>query len=274
MRVFLVALLGLVCYADAELLIEPHTLVGTERDLARGMSDKLLGIQNYLFSLFASAKTTPPDQPFPYPLFNNVTGNADRQTDMTSLRYSLAFSAYYVAANVLVNTPAYPSPSLAALSDIFDLLLDERVYNYWHHKGVCAPFFLEPICTSHNLSMCDLDQLQQPSMSLNCEAGDPVSFGNIMYSAHVAHVGSLLALLGGPQDRSFTLGGTDYTLASLLSELQTQANAKAPTYGITCEPTNMFPAYVKQSDEAKRTNNPILSLCRDTHGRPKRRAQY
>ena len=228
----------------ASLDINSRSLDGTELNTTLGLSDKQVGLFNLLDSLVLSAD----NGNWPNLYMTNQTGNLDIQRDMTSYRYSLAFSAYATAAKTLTHLPAYTRPAFEVVSAAFRALTEERVWSYWNKKGDCAPFFLTPYCEKHQTSMCDLNEVWHGKDSIKCP--DPAWFGNIMFSAHLAHVGGLVRLLA-PSDQaaaavldSFTLGGTDYSYDLLLDRLKFQMSSQADILGggITCEPANVYPS--------------------------------
>ncbi|GMH82178.1 hypothetical protein TL16_g09170 [Triparma laevis f. inornata] len=166
---------------------------------------------------------------------------------MPSYRYSLAFTGHAAAAKALTHTPSYTKPTFDLLSSIFKLIVREEVYSYWVQKGDCAPFFLTTYCENHNTSMCDLNEQWHGKNAINCP--DPVYFGNIMYSAHLAHIGTLVRLFAPTPEAAeevlkFTLGNTEYTLDSLLQRLVLQAEDQKGQLGggITCELANVYPS--------------------------------
>ena len=129
------------CTRDAfgEILLSPGGLEGTDRDLDRGLSDKQIGLQNWLGNVIDEAAAVVGDGPWPEVLMSNATGNLELQRDMTSYRYSLAFSAYARAMMSFVHTPAYSSPVVDMLATTLKLFVDARVYSYWGQQGDCAP---------------------------------------------------------------------------------------------------------------------------------------
>ena len=232
----------------AEISFAPG-LEGTERDLERGLSDKQLGIQNWLTHL-ADEAANAGDGEWPAELASNATGNLEIQRDMTSYRYSLAFSAYALGLLSFVHTPAYVQPVANSLKTILELVVDERVWSYFGQKGDCAPFFLTTYCEEHDVSMCDLNQLWHADQDLRCgPPADAVYFGNIMFSAHLAQVATFYELFaqqagGVVETVSFNIAGSEYSLDDLMRRLEVQAleNAEELGGGITCEPANMYPS--------------------------------
>ena len=238
--------------ASSTLDFTPGSLSGTSLDLPHGLSDKQLAIFSWLEGLVYEAEETN-DWPDIYK--TNQTGNFPTQRGMPSYRYSLAFTGYAAAAKALTHTPSYTKPTFDVLSSIFKLMVREEVYSYWVQKGDCAPFFLTTYCENHNTSMCDLNEQWHGKNAINCP--DPVYFGNIMYSAHLAHIGALVRLFAPTPEAAeevlkFTLGNTEYTLDSLLQRLVFQAEDQKGQLGggITCEPANVYPScQVRRSEE-------------------------
>jgi hypothetical protein len=191
---------------------------------------------------------------------------------MSSYRYSLAFTAYSLAARTLTHTPAYTGPTFSLLSTIFELLLDPTVHSYWSQKGDCAPLFLTTYCEEHDTSMCDLNILWHGADAIQCP--DPVYFGNIMYSAHLAHVGALVKLFApSPAAASqvldnFFINNTPYSFDSLLDRLRYQAISQADVLGggITCEPGNVYPSCQSHLHAALRLVDAIDGAATDDSG--------
>lgn len=237
-------LLAIVPLASRASLHFQQGLDGTELNLGMGLSDKQLAIFAWLESLVSDSKA---DGDFPGIYKKNNTGNLPTQRGMPSYRYSLAFTAYAAAARTHTHTPAHTGPTFNLLSTIFELMTREEVWSYWDQKGDCAPFFLTTYCENHNTSMCDLNAAWRGGDAIRCP--DPVYYGNIMYSGHLAHVGALVRLFAPSPEAAedvltFTLGSAQYTLDRLLYRLETQALSQAETFGggITCEPGNVYPS--------------------------------
>ena len=76
--------------------------------------------------------------------------------------------------------------------------------------------------------------------------GDPVGTANIMYSAHLAHIGLLYEALSGDDSLSTTgwsFGPHHYTLDRLVGALSALAQSNdAAGFGATCEPGSVFPS--------------------------------
>ncbi|GMI20622.1 hypothetical protein TeGR_g8869 [Tetraparma gracilis] len=252
LRIAILALL--VTLASSSLHFTPGTLEGTDLDAEGGLTDKQLSVFNWLEGNVHSKLVTGEWPPI---YQTNQTGNLPIQRGMPSYRYSLAFSAYAAAARALTHHPAYTSSTFQLLSNIFTLLTDPDVWSFWSQSGDCAPFFLTPYCEKHQVSMCDLDAAWHGEDATRCP--DPVFFGNIMYSGHLAHVGSLVRLFAptpsaADEVLSFSLGETSYTLDSLLDRLRAQSNDSIDTLGggITCEPANVYPSCQSHSQAALR----------------------
>jgi hypothetical protein len=197
---------------------------------------------------------------------------------MPSYRYSLAFTAYASASRALSHTPSYTGPTFDLLSSVFSLMLDEDVWSYWSQPGDCAPFFLSPYCEGHGASMCGLDELWHGEDATRCP--DPVYFGNIMYSGHLAHVGALVRLfapdpVAADEVLEFDFGGATYTLSSLLERLTAQAVSSRDAFGggITCEPGNVYPSCQSHLQAALRLWDALDGAVDDEHDEVRRNWQ-
>ncbi|GMI01405.1 hypothetical protein TrST_g11536 [Triparma strigata] len=236
-------LIFLLPCAFSTLTFEPGSLDGTLFSPV-GLTDKQLAIFSWLEGLVYEAGST---GGWPDVYKTNETGNLPTQRGMPSYRYSLAFTGYAAAAKAITHTPMHTKPTFDLLSTIFNLMVREEVYSYWGQKGDCAPFFLTTYCEKYNTSMCDLDEAWHGKDATRCP--DPVYFGNIMYSGHLAHIGALVHLFARTPDEAeealkFKVGTTDYTLDSLVSRLVFQAEGQRDVLGggITCEPANVYPS--------------------------------
>jgi len=229
----------------SSLSFTPGDISQTSLNATLGLPDKQLALFEFLEGLVEEATET---NSWPALYQTNNTGNFPTQRGMPSYRYSLAFTAYAIAAKTITHTPAHTGPTFALLSSIFKLMTRPEVHSYWSQKGDCAPFFLTAYCEQHNVSMCDLNTAWHGASASHCP--DPVFFGNIMYSAHLAHVGALVKLFAPSPAAAtlvlgeFSLGGTTYSYETLLDRLRYQAIDQKDTLGggITCEPGNIYPS--------------------------------
>eukprot|EP00518_Triparma_eleuthera_P023114 CAMPEP_0197564768 /NCGR_PEP_ID=MMETSP1320-20131121/30949_1 /TAXON_ID=91990 /ORGANISM="Bolidomonas sp., Strain RCC2347" /LENGTH=174 /DNA_ID=CAMNT_0043126701 /DNA_START=63 /DNA_END=584 /DNA_ORIENTATION=- len=171
-RCAMISILLLCCplLTRSTLQFTPGSLDGT-RLSPDGLTDKQLAIFSWLETLVHQAE----GGEWPEIYMTNQTGNLPTQRGMPSLRYSLAFTAYAVAARTLQHTPSHTAPTFDLLSSVFKLMTNEDVWQYWGQKGDCAPFFLTTYCEDHNISMCDLNEMWYGADATRC--GDPVYFG-------------------------------------------------------------------------------------------------
>jgi len=220
------------------------------------MLQPLSDVELALLRFFDDATAGPPDQ---WPSVWEANGlQDDKQVGMTALRYSLAHMGYAAAALVYARMPAYTEPATRILLNIFKRMLQPRVWRYWTRQGTCgAPF--KTNCKRHNRSMADEQKLEytwQPSAELD----DPVGTANIMYSAHLAHIGLLYESLSGDASLStvgwwFESSSTSssrprnatsnlhYNLDTLVEALSRLASSNtAAGFGATCEPGSVFPS--------------------------------
>lgn len=203
------------------------------------LSDLEVSVLRFIDSNTAA---TPPNV---WPSIWDENGLQDtEQLGMTSVRYGLAHMGYAVAALIHARTPAYTAPATRILRAIFARLIEPRVWSFWNHKGRCgAPFHWQ--CLVKNLSMADI-QADNYRWQPSAAPGDPVGTANIMYSAHLAHIGLLYEALSGDDSLSTTgwsFGPHHYTLDRLVGALSALAQSNdAAGFGATCEPGSVFPS--------------------------------
>ena len=165
--------------------INPGSLRGAYLDAETGLTDKQLALANWLLE---QANATLDDGSWDWAPYGNQ-GLA--QFGLTSTRYAISFTALAHALQATEATPAYSEVAEEALALAARRLEDPSVFFYWGYTGHCGPSWNQRICEAHNFSMCDEDAWlwqdhpeQLPPQGLSCP--DPVGFGNIMFSAHVA----------------------------------------------------------------------------------------
>lgn len=224
---------------------------GTHSKPAAGLTDKQLGLLNWYAYILRGKRTHPTgataaaDQsayswPKPWTIL-------DHQTGLSSVRYMIAFSAYAAAELSAAQTPAYPGFVSSILRDAFARLVSPTTWSYWDTLGMCG-WPLTDVCDKFNVSMCEVN----PHHPLDNHCPDPVKWQNVMYSAHLAHVGALyeafsddssLTTAGwsfdGPPNRRRGVGPVHYTLPTLLEALAAQTRS-SPTGGFACEPTIVY----------------------------------
>jgi hypothetical protein len=99
--------------------------------------------------------------------------DARNQTDLTSYRYQIAFSIYFLAAEQYHKLPAWSEAVRPAMDRLIQKLLLKPVWEYWADTSKGVPDF-EP-------------NNDRPY----AESHDPVGEKNIMYSGHVGHAVNL-----------------------------------------------------------------------------------
>ena len=215
---FLVFLLVLAAHANAYLNIVPNHLNGTE-NLAQELTDKQLGLQKYLAWLTVLQPQTSQhlanSTKFGWQGWSSNYNN--NQTDMTSVRYPLAFIGYALAA-LVYKTPAYRELSVSILDNVIQRLIEQHQYEYiqfyWSHLETFP---------------------------------DPIAYENIMYSGHLAMLIALYESISG--DFKYTSDGWDfnwpnhapihYNAAKLMQSIQDQI-LRERTGGVCCEPNSIF----------------------------------
>lgn len=179
--------------------------------------------------------------------FKNLEGLD--QLGMTSFRYGLAFSAYFLATEQYHKLPAWSEALQPALDRLIRKMLEKRVWEFWAKVSRGVPT-LEP-------------KMNMPYP----ENRDPVSNMNIMYSGHVGHMVGLYEMLyrdfkyDQPGAITFVWSPTQkfvYNHTSLIQVMYNQMKNN-PYHAICCEPNAVFPEC---------NQHPILSfMLHDiTHG--------
>ncbi len=150
---------------------------------------------------------------------------------ISASRYSIAFSAYFLAAEQYHKFPAWRDTIQSAFDRINRKMLEKKVWGYWANESRGITKF-EP-------------NMDRPYP----ENRDPVSLGNIMYSGHLGHLINLYQMLY--QDRKWDQTGSIvfkwddntqfvYNNQSLQEAMFLQLiNNPAP--GIECERNAIFP---------------------------------
>jgi hypothetical protein len=165
------------------------------------------------------------------PLDDFTDLEAANQGDLTSYRYGIAFSGYFLSVVQYHQLPAWDQAIRPAMDGLIHKLLQRRVWEYWAEtsKGIAT---LEP-------------QMDLPYP----ERHDPVGEKNIMYSGHVAHLVNLYESLY--RDFAWDRPGSIvyewapdekyvYDNTALIDVLHRQM-ADNPYHGICCEPNAVFP---------------------------------
>ena len=226
--------------------INPGSLRGAYLDAETGLTDKQLALANWLLE---QANATLDDGSWDWAPYGNQ-GLA--QFGLTSTRYAISFTALAHALQATEATPAYSEVAEEALALAVRRLEDPSVFFYWGYTGHCGPSWNQRICEAHNFSMCDEDAWlwqdhpeQLPPQGLSCP--DPVGFGNIMFSAHVAQTLLLYQLVSGKDASEVAWASSDgrfrYGVSEVVEALARQAAANGKVGGgITCEPGNVYPS--------------------------------
>jgi hypothetical protein len=143
------------------------------------------------------------------------------QFGQTALRYQLAFAAYGLAQAQVARLPAYRGPIPKALEALVEKMLHPDVWSYWRWESLA---------------------------SFDSWTEDPVAWGNVMYSGHLASMVGLARLLTGEPlyeglgSLAFILEERPvayYSYRTLLERLAYQFR-KNPWHAITCEPHQAF----------------------------------
>lgn len=201
-----IVLLYAFCPAARALDVAEKDIAGTE--YADGLTDKQLAVQRW----FAELTYLNHDG-------DGWTGwyTGSNQLGLDSIRYSLAFLGY-AAGTLGARTPAYTELTGFILDDVFQRMIQKRVWEfinkYWHDD----PHF-----------------------------PDPVAYENIMYSGHVAQLLALYETFTG--DMKYSDTGWDfvwdentimhYNGTKLMQVLYDQVDQDARG-GIPCEPNTIF----------------------------------
>jgi len=150
---------------------------------------------------------------------------------ISASRYSIAFSAYFLAAEQYHKFPAWRDTIQSAFDRINRKMLDKKVWEYWANESRGITKF-EP-------------NMDRPYP----ENRDPVSLGNIMYSGHLGHMINLYQMLYN--DRKWDQPGSIafkwddgpqfvYNNQSLQEAMFLQLISN-PVPGIECERNAIFP---------------------------------
>ena len=150
---------------------------------------------------------------------------------VSASRYSVAFSAYFLAAEQYHKFPAWQDTIRNGFDRINQKMIDKKVWGYWAHESLGITKF-------------------EPKMDRPYEENkDPVSLGNIMYSGHLGHMINLYQMLYN--DRKWDQPGSIvfkwddntrfvYDNRSLQEAMFLQL-INNPVPGIECERNAIFP---------------------------------
>ena len=147
-------------------------------------------------------------------------------------RYSIAFGAYFLAAEQYHKFPAWRGAIQPAFDRINRKMLEKKVWEYWEHESAGVTKF-EP----------NMDRPYPTSK-------DPVAYRNIMYSGHVGQMINLYQMLYNDrkwdEPGSIVLKWDDETKFvydnKSLQEVMFLQLINNPVPGIECEPNAIFPA--------------------------------
>lgn len=150
---------------------------------------------------------------------------------VSASRYSIAFSAYFLAAEQCHKFPAWRGAIQTAFDRMNRKMLDKKVWEYWAHESRGITKF-EP-------------NMDRPYP----ENRDPVSLGNIMYSGHLGHMVNLYQMLyndrkwDGPGSIVFKWDdGSQFAYNNQsLQEAMFLQLINNPVPGIECERNAIFP---------------------------------
>ncbi len=200
------------CYLNIIL----NNLDGTE-SLNLEITDKQLGLQKFLAWLTLLQTGNKQNDTTQFGWLGWDSNYNNNQTDMTSVRYPLAFIGYSIAAMVY-KTPAYRELSVKIIDNVIRRLIEQHQYEYiklyWSHIDTFP---------------------------------DPIAYENIMYSGHLAMLISLYESISG--DYKYTNEGwyfvwpnykpIHYDARKLMQSIQDQI-LKDATGGVCCEPYSIF----------------------------------
>jgi len=168
---------------------------------------------------------------------------------VSACRYSIAFSAYFLALEQYHKFPAWRDGVRVPLDRLIQRMLQKRIWQYWAHESQGVTKF-EP----------NMDRPYPQNL-------DPVSYGNIMYSGHVGQMINLYQMLyndlkwDAPGSMVFNWDDkTQFVYDNKkLQEVMFLQMMENPVPGIECERNAIFPAC---------NTHPMLSwlLYDKTHG--------
>ncbi len=151
---------------------------------------------------------------------------------ISACRYTVAFSAYFLAVEQYHKFPAWQETIQNAFDRMNRKILEKRVWQYWAHESPGVTKF-EP-------------NMDRPYPSTK----NPVAYRNIMYSGHVSQMINLYQMLYN--DRKWDKPGSivfkwddeeQYTYDNrTLQDAMFLQLITNPVPGIECEPNAMFPA--------------------------------
>jgi hypothetical protein len=151
---------------------------------------------------------------------------------VSACRYSVAFSAYFLAAEQYHKFPAWQETIKTAQDRLIHRMIEKRIWQYWEHESPGVTKF-------------------EPNMDRPYPARkDPVAYRNIMYSGHLGQMINLYQMLYN--DRKWDAPGSivfkwdDHTQFTYdnrsLQEAMFLQMINNPVPGIECEPNAIFPA--------------------------------
>ena len=150
---------------------------------------------------------------------------------VSASRYSVAFGAYFLAAEQYHKFPAWQETIRNAFDRINQKMIDKQVWGYWAHESLGITKF-EP-------------KMDRPY----AENKDPISLGNIMYSGHLGQMINLYQMLY--DDRKWDAPGsivfkwddkTQFVYDNKkLQEAMFLQMMENPVPGIECERNAIFP---------------------------------
>ena len=151
---------------------------------------------------------------------------------VSACRYTIAFSAYFLAAEQYHKFPAWREEIQKASDRLIQRLLQKRVWEYWERESPGVTKF-EP-----------KEDRPYPA------AKDPVAYRNIMYSGHLSQMINLYQSLYGERKwdapGSIVLKWDDATKFTYdnrtLQDAMFLQLINNPVPGIECEPNAIFPA--------------------------------
>ena len=153
------------------------------------------------------------------------------QLGMTSYRYLIAFTAYFLAAEQYSKLPACPELIQPRMDRLIQKMTQKPVWEFWAGVSRGVPN-LEP-------------KLNKPYP----EEHDPVKFRNIMYSGHVGHMIGLYEMLyrdlkyDRPESIVFAWSPSERYLYDYprLNQVMFEQMVNQPAHCIECEPNACFP---------------------------------
>lgn len=155
------------------------------------------------------------------------------QVGVTADRYTIAFSAYFLAAEQYYKMPAWNDGIKVGIDRLIQKMEQKPVWEYWSHDSAGVPKY-EPL-------------MNTPYAPFS----DPIAYRNIMYSGHLSQMINLYQMLYN--ERKFDEPGSIilkwddrtqfvYDNQKLQDAMFMQLIRINPVPGIECEPNAIFPA--------------------------------